>query len=107
MGALFLFFFFFFFFEVLWVFPRSIRQALEGWRGTFLGKKQKVVWRAGPLCLFWTIWKARNKFVFEDKVLSIQKLKISFVYSLWEESKLYIKEGPKTLVYFIECLSSK
>ena len=29
---------------------------------------------AGPLCLFWTIWKARNKFAFEDATLSIQKL---------------------------------
>ena len=36
----------------------------------------------GPLCLFWVIWKARNSIAFEDGVLSIQKLKISFVYLL-------------------------
>ena len=88
-------------FGVHWVFPRSVRQTLEGSRGSFVGKKRKEVWRAGPLCLFWTIWKARNKIAFEDAMLSIQKLKSSFVYFLWVETKLGIKEGPTTLVEFI------
>ena len=44
-----------------------------------MGKKRKVAWLLGPLCLFWVIWKARNSIAFEDGVLSIQKLKISFV----------------------------
>ena len=47
-----------------------------------MGKKRKVAWQMGPLCLFWVIWKARNSIAFEDGVLSIQKLKISFVYLL-------------------------
>ena len=70
------------FFGVHWVLPSSILQTLEGWRGSFVGKKRKDVWRVGPLCLFWTVWKARNKIAFEDATLSIQKLKSSFVYFL-------------------------
>ena len=67
------------FFGVSWVFPRSVKETLIGWRGSFVDKKRKVVWLLGPLCLFWVIWKARNSIAFEDGVLSIQKLKISFV----------------------------
>ena len=61
--------------------------------------------RAGPLFLFWTIWKARNKIAFEDATLSIQKF--SFVYFLKAETTLCIKEGATTLIEFIEWLGSK
>ena len=63
--------------------------------------------RAGPLCLFWTIWKTRNKIAFEDVILSIRNLKASFMYLLWAEMKLCIQEGPTTLIGFIEWLGSK
>ena len=60
----------------------SVKETLLGWRDSFVGKKRKVVWQVGPLCLFWVIWKARNRIAFEDSVLSIQRLKASFVYLL-------------------------
>ena len=63
------------FFGVSWVFPRSVKETLLGWRGSFVGKKRKVAWQLGPLCLFWVIWKARNSIAFEDCGLSIQRLK--------------------------------
>ena len=53
-----------------------------------MGKKRKVAWQLRLLCLFWVIWKARNTIAFKDGVLSIQKLKVSFVYFLWLETKL-------------------
>ena len=90
------------FFGVSWVFPFSVKETLLGWRGSFVGKKRKVAWQLGPLCLFWVIWKARNSIAFEDGVLSIQKLKVSFVYLLWLETKLWIKNGPSTLIDFID-----
>ena len=55
---------------------------------------------------FWTVWKARNKIAFEDDVLSIQSLKSSFVYFLWSETKLFIKDGLLTLVDFIDWVGS-
>ena len=43
---------FFIFFVVHWVFPHSVKEALEGWKGQAVGKKKKEAWIAGPLCLF-------------------------------------------------------
>ncbi|RVW98496.1 hypothetical protein CK203_026866 [Vitis vinifera] len=60
------------FFGVSWVFLHSMKETLIGWRGSFVGKKRKVAWLLGPLCLFLVIWKTRNSMAFEDGVLSIQ-----------------------------------
>ena len=79
----------------------TVKATLLGWDGSFVGEKRKEVLRASPLCLFWMVWKARNKIAFEEEVLSIQRLRSSFVYFLWSEMKLFIKDGPSTLVDFI------
>ena len=65
-------------------------------------KRWRLVWKAGPLCIFWLVWKARNSIVFKDETLSIQKLKFSFVNLLWSDTKLFLKDGPTTLVHFID-----
>ena len=77
-------------FGVSWVLP------------SWVGKKRKKVWRATPLYIFWTVWKARNRLAFKDDVLSIQRLKYSFVLSLWSEAKLFIVDHPLTIVSFID-----
>ena len=48
-----------------------------------------------------------NKIAFEDSLLSIQRLKASFVYLLWSETKLWIKGGPSTLIDFIDWVGSQ
>ena len=64
-------------FGVQWVMPATtIKEMFSGWNGTFVGKKGKGVWRASPLCLFWTVWKARKKVAFEEEELSIQRLSL-------------------------------
>ena len=72
-----------------------------------MGKKRKGVWKSSPLCLFWTVWKTRNKVTFEEIELSIQRLKSSFVYLLWLETKMSIKDGPSTLVDFVDWVVSR
>ena len=67
-----------------------------------MDKKRKKVWKAKPLCLFWTVWKARNKIVFDNEMFSFQMLKMDFVCFLWLESKLFIEDCPLTLVSFFE-----
>ena len=67
-------------FGVSWVLSSSIRETLLSWHGSFVGKKCKKVWRVAPLHIFWTVWKARNRLKFKDDVLSIQRLKYSFVF---------------------------
>ena len=89
------------------MFPYLVKETLLGWKGSSMGKKRNEVWQVGPLCLFWVIWKARNKIAFEDSVLSIQRLKASFVHLLWSETKLWIKGGPLTLIDFIDWVGSR
>ena len=57
------------------------------------------MWQATPPCL---LWRARNWIAFRNEVLSIQKLKYSFVSLLCSETKLPIVYGPSTLVAFID-----
>ena len=61
---------------VQWVFPETVKEVLTSWRGPFVGKKRKKIWKSIPLCIFWTVWKERNRLAFEGGVLDIQKLKI-------------------------------
>ena len=77
-------------FGVSWVLP------------SWVGKKRKKVWRAAPLYIF---WKARNRLAFKDDVLSIQRLKYSFL-SFWSKAKLFIVDCPLTIVSFIDWLGS-
>ena len=91
---------------VSWVLPSSVRETLLSWHGSFVSKKRKKVWRAAPLHIFWTVWKTRNRLAFKDDELSIQRLKYSFLLSLWSEAKLFIVECPLTMVNFIDWLGS-
>ena len=41
---------------VSWVFPKTVKEALLSWRGSFVGRKSTIIWNSIPLCIFWTIW---------------------------------------------------
>ena len=71
-----------------------------------MGKKRKKIWKSIPLCIFWTVWKERNRLVFRGGVLDIQKLKNSFVCNLWSWARLYIGEERVSLIGFLEWLAS-
>ena len=51
-----------------WVFPLTMCQTLLSWQGAHVGKKRKKIWLATPLCLFWILWRERNRVTFENKV---------------------------------------
>ena len=89
-------------FGALWILPSSVKEILLGWHGQFVGNKWVKVWRAAPLCLFWTIWRERNRVDFENEDLSIQRMKYSFVSNLWSWSKCCIVDGPNSLFTFFE-----
>ena len=88
------------------VFPSSVRETLLGWNRFFVEKRCKIVWKVSPLCVFWTVWKIRNRIAFEDEVLSIQRLKTYFLNSLCSETKLFIKDAPLTFLEFIDWVGS-
>ena len=72
-----------------------------------MGKSHKKAWQAGPLCIFWTMWKERNLIVFDNEELSIQILKNSFLCNLWSWSRVSVDMCPVSLVSFIDWLGSK
>ena len=41
------------------------------------------------ICLFWTIWRGRNRAVFEEGAFTTQGLKLSLAYTLWSWTKVY------------------
>ena len=86
----------------------SMREMLLGWKGAFVGKRRKKVWQTTP-CLFWTMWKARNRIGFKDDFLSIQNLKylFFFFFLLCSKIKFSIENGPSTLVGFIDWMGCK
>ena len=72
-----------------------------------MGKKRKNIWNSIPLYIFWTVWKERNWLVFRGgESLAIQKLKNSFVCSLWSWAQVYIGEESLSLLGFLEWLAS-
>ncbi|KAJ9702452.1 hypothetical protein PVL29_004269 [Vitis rotundifolia] len=92
--------------DVKWVFPESVKEVLASWRGSFVGKKRKKIWDAIPLCIFWTVWKERNRLAFRGGVLNVQKLKNFFVCNLWSWAKLYVGEEAFSLIGFLEWIAS-
>ena len=54
-----------------------------------MGKKRKKTWMAAPLCLFWTLWRERNRAVFDNGVTNAQKIKSNFLSNLWNWKILY------------------
>ena len=87
-----------------WAFPKSIKDALISWKGSFFGKK---IWKFVPLCIFWTIWKECNRITFRDGTVDVQKRKHSFVSNLWSWNSLYIGEEISSLIGFLEWLASR
>ena len=49
----------------------------------FRSKKRKKICKSILLCIFWTVWKERNRLAFKGGVIHIQKLKNFFVCNLW------------------------
>ena len=66
--------------DVKWVFLVTVKEVLVSWRGSFVGKKRKKIWDSIPLCIFWTVWKERNRLAFRGGrgVVNIQKSKEFF-----------------------------
>ena len=50
------------------------------------------------MCLFWMVWKERNKIAFESDEFSIQILNFFFVSNFWFWAKPCIVEGPQSLI---------
>ena len=59
-------------FGVLWVLPSTVKEVLQSLQGSFVGKTRLNVSRPAPLCLFWMMWRERNKKSFDEKQISVR-----------------------------------
>ena len=65
------------------------------------------MWLAGPFCLFWMVWKARNRIVFKDECFSLHRVKTSFAFLLWIETRKVIQDDPSSIAGFIGWVDCK
>ena len=83
-----------------WVFLCTVRQTLLAWQSVNVGRKRKRIWMAVPLCLFWTIWQARNRVAFEDIPSFAHRMQITFLCTLWYWANLYSVDNTDSLMDF-------
>ena len=69
-----------------------------------MSAKNVRVWMATPLCLFWTLWKERNRAAFEDETPSAHRMKCTFLCTLWSWAKLYSVDNLDSLMDFLTWL---
>ena len=93
--------------KVAEVFPQSVPHTLLAWQGVAVGKKRKRIWLAAPLCLFWTLWRVRNRLVFENEGFNIQKLKSNLVTNLWTWANVSRVVKTNSVVDFLTWLGSR
>ena len=67
-----------------------VRGVLVSWAGSFIGKKRKKAWKVAPLCLFWSVWRERNRRIFESCESLDQTIQSSFLHIFWDWIRLYM-----------------
>jgi hypothetical protein len=91
-------------FGVYWVFPKRIMDLLFGWYNG-CGKHVSAIWNLVPLCLMWTIWRERNRRIFEDVELSTTKLLELFFGLLFDWARAWGLTPLLSLPDFVASLS--
>ncbi|XP_059627693.1 uncharacterized protein LOC132270534 [Cornus florida] len=66
-----------------WVFSESMVDLLESWRGCTVESRVRDAWRATPLCIWWGLWRERNRRYFEGVESPIWAIKYSILSSLF------------------------
>ena len=92
-------------FGVSWVLLKRVIDSLAGWRN-WLGKHPSNVWNLVPHCVMWIIWRERNSPIFEDLVLSGDKLLELFVTTLFDWSCAWDFTSLKSIPLFLDSLFS-
>ena len=93
-------------FGVHWVMHSSVRGLLLNWGGFPIGRKREKAWKVALLCLFWSIWRERNRRAFENCEYSDHSLKSSFLYLVWDWVRLSIGEGSLLMLNFVDWLGA-
>ena len=92
-------------FGVSWVLPKRVIDLLASWRN-WLGKHSSYVWNLVPHCVMWIIWRERNNRIFEDLVLSGDKLLELFATTFFDWSRAWGFTSSKSILLFLDSLFS-
>ena len=71
------------------------------------GKEAEKNMDSSSLCLFWTLWRARNRMAFENEVTTAQRIKINFISNLWTWANLYSNANTKSVLDFLTWLGCR
>ena len=85
--------------------PKRVIDLLAGWRN-WLGKHSSNVWNLVPHCVMCIIWRERNNSIFEDSVLSGDKLLELFATALFDWSRAWGFTPSKSILLFLNSLFS-
>ncbi|RVW23148.1 hypothetical protein CK203_090231 [Vitis vinifera] len=64
--------------RVIWTASNDVKATLLGWNGGFVGKRRNRAWQMAPLCIFWSVWKERNRPAFGNEETLASKVEIFF-----------------------------
>ena len=67
---------------------------------------RKKAWKVAPLCLFWSIWRKRNRRTFENCECSNHSFKSSFLYLSGDQVRQYIGVGSLSTLDFVDWLGA-
>lgn len=76
-----------------WVVPGSIKACFDWWLGWKFKKAKKVLWELSFYAVLWSIWKARNEFIFQgtaprwEEMGDIIKHRIGYWFKAFQGSK--------------------
>ena len=90
-------------FGFIWVMPKDLTDLLVGWHN-WLGKSHSRIWNLIPSCLFWTIWRERNRRVFEAVECTDSQLLEFFSISLFDWATVWGYTHSNTVISFLNSL---
>jgi mannosylglycoprotein endo-beta-mannosidase len=68
-----------------WVMPETVAEMLRCWKRRLRNPFAQAIWRMIPHCIWWCLWRERNRRCFEDCSLSLDRLQgvfLSLLFSL-------------------------
>ena len=89
---------------VSWVQPWKVKDVLIGWRRRMKKCLAFGVWNLIPLTIWWSVWKERNRRIFEGKDLSLHDFKLYFLRILYSWSQALVDSANMTFVDFVDNL---
>ena len=83
---------------------KSILDHLYAWEGSFGRKAKMKMASLVPHAIFWSIWRERNRRVFENEEMSLQSLKDHFIKALYFWGNGNFCNSPLDLLDFVDLM---